>query len=221
MLKENNSLKKLDLRKCGLQPEGLEQVIKGVQVNTKLGKLMLSNNTIDKKSASSLGKSSSSAPNYPPPLHPPFRDEPCESHAVPLYTGIMLKENNSLKELDLRKCGLQPEGLEHVIKVVQVNTKLEILILSENTIDNKSASSLGKSSCIPLPCMPYPTARLKPWLPQQHFICVFYWVCGYGSDVKVHLITCLGGCTQWLYSYMCEGVMPVQCLYSKLPIDNH
>ena len=66
MLKENNSLKELELYKCGLQPEGLEQVIKFVQVNTKLEKLMLSNNTIDNKSASSLGKSSSRAPNYPP-----------------------------------------------------------------------------------------------------------------------------------------------------------
>ena len=65
----------------------------------------------------------------------------------------MLKENNSLKELDLIRCGLQPEGLEHVIKGVQVNTKLEVLQLTNNTIDNQSASSLGKSSCIPLPFM--------------------------------------------------------------------
>ena len=83
-------------------------------------------------------------------MHPPFRDEPCESPDVPLYTGIMLKENNSLKVLGLSGCGLQPEGLEQVIKGVQVNTKLEVLGLSENTIDNQSASSLGKSSCIPL-----------------------------------------------------------------------
>ena len=65
----------------------------------------------------------------------------------------MLKENNSLKELHLGECRLQPEGLEQVIKGVQVNTKLEVLRLSENTIVNKSASSLGKSSCIPLPFM--------------------------------------------------------------------
>ena len=56
MLKENNTLKKLDLQRCGLQPEGLEEVIKGVQVNTKLGTLDLSENTIDAKSASCLGK---------------------------------------------------------------------------------------------------------------------------------------------------------------------
>ena len=65
----------------------------------------------------------------------------------------MLKENNSLKKLDLSECELQPEGLEQVIKGVQVNTKLEILWLSKNTIDNQSASSLGKSSCKPLPFM--------------------------------------------------------------------
>ena len=79
--------------------------------------------------------------------------EPCESLVVPLYTGIMLKENNSLKELHLYECGLQPEGLEQVIKGVQVNTKLEVLELSGNTIDNQSASSLSKNSCIPLPFM--------------------------------------------------------------------
>ena len=47
-----------------------------------------------------------------------------------------MKENNTLKKLNLRECGLQPEGLEEVIKGVQVNTKLETLMLSENTIDH-------------------------------------------------------------------------------------
>ena len=60
----------------------------------------------------------------------------------------MLKENNTLKKLDLRVCGLQPEGLDEVIKGVQVNTKLETLVLSRNTIDNKGASCLGKNDII-------------------------------------------------------------------------
>ena len=59
---------------------------------------------------------------------------------------MMLKENNTLKELVLWKCGLQPEGLEEVIKGVQVNTKLETLRLSENIIDAKRASCLGKNT---------------------------------------------------------------------------
>ena len=62
-----------------------------------------------------------------------------------LHTGMMLNENNSLKELNLAGCGLQPEGLEEVIKGVQVNTKLETLVLLYNTIDNKRASCLGKN----------------------------------------------------------------------------
>ena len=57
----------------------------------------------------------------------------------------MLKENYSLKELDLDGCELQPEGLEEVIKGVQVNTMLKTLVLSHNTIDNKRASCLGKN----------------------------------------------------------------------------
>ena len=62
-----------------------------------------------------------------------------------LHTGMMLKENNTLKELYLWGCNLQSEGLEEVIKGVQVNTKLETLDLSVNTIDNKRASCLGKN----------------------------------------------------------------------------
>ena len=72
-------------------------------------------------------------------------NEPCQSVCVPLHTGMMLKENNTLKELYLWGCGLQPEGLEEVIKGVQVNTKLETLSLSKNSIDAKRASCLGKN----------------------------------------------------------------------------
>ena len=61
---------------------------------------------------------------------------------------MMLKGNTILKELDLRKCGLEPEGLEEVMKGVEVNTKLETLDLSENIIDNKRASCLGKNDII-------------------------------------------------------------------------
>ena len=61
---------------------------------------------------------------------------------------MMLKENNTLKELNLAACDLQPEGLEEVIKGVQVNTKLETLDLRNNTIDNKRASCLGKNDII-------------------------------------------------------------------------
>ena len=61
---------------------------------------------------------------------------------------MMLKENNTLKKLDLKGCKLQSEGLEEVIKGVQVNTILETLVLSRNTIDNKRASCLGKNDII-------------------------------------------------------------------------
>ena len=65
-----------------------------------------------------------------------------------LHTGMMLKENNTLKDLNLYACHLKPKGLEEVIKGVQVNTKLETLVLSYNTIDNKRASCLGKNDII-------------------------------------------------------------------------
>ena len=72
-------------------------------------------------------------------------NKPCQSVCV-LHTGMILKENNTLKELYLERCRLQPEGLEEVIKGVQVNTKLETLDLSHNTIYAKSASCLGKNA---------------------------------------------------------------------------
>ena len=58
---------------------------------------------------------------------------------------MMLKENNTLKKRNLWECKLQPEGLEEVIKGVQVNAMLETLYLSFITIDNKGASCLGKN----------------------------------------------------------------------------
>ena len=72
----------------------------------------------------------------------------CQSVCVSLHTGMMLKGNTTLKELDLRECKLQPEGLEEVMKGVEVNTKLETLYLEKNIIDNKRASCLGKSDII-------------------------------------------------------------------------
>ena len=44
-------------------------------------------------------------------------------------------------------CKLQPEGLVKVFKGVKVNTTLETLNLSWNTVDVMSASHLGKSTC--------------------------------------------------------------------------
>ena len=61
---------------------------------------------------------------------------------------MMLKGNITLKELELRRCGLEPEGLEEVMIGVEVNTKLEALDLSINIIDNKGASCLGKNDII-------------------------------------------------------------------------
>lgn len=56
MLSNNNTLKKLDILHCGLQPEGLKEVINGIRVNNKLETLQLSWNPIDVKSAACLGK---------------------------------------------------------------------------------------------------------------------------------------------------------------------
>ena len=77
-----------------------------------------------------------------------FTHELCQSICVPLHTGEMLKKNNTLTTLNLWDCKLLPEGWEEVFKGVQDNTKLETLNLSSNTIDDKSASCLGKNYVI-------------------------------------------------------------------------
>ena len=72
----------------------------------------------------------------------------CQSVCVSFHTGMMLKENNTLRKLNLQHCGLQPEGFEEVLKGVEVNTKFETLNLSVNIIDNKRALCLGKNDII-------------------------------------------------------------------------
>ncbi|KAL5506170.1 hypothetical protein EMCRGX_G007757 [Ephydatia muelleri] len=167
MLKKNNTLKKLNLEKCELQPEGLEEVMEGVEVNTKLETLSLSENIIDNKRASYLGmmlKGNTTLKELDLSgceLQPEGLEEVIKGFDVntKLETldlseniienksasclGMMLKENNTLKELNLQHCGLQPEGFEEVLKGVEVNTKFETLNLSVNIIDNKRALCLG------------------------------------------------------------------------------
>eukprot|EP00731_Ephydatia_muelleri_P004597 Em0002g773a len=167
MLKKNNTLKELNLYLCHLQPKGLEEVIKGVQVNTKLESLDLSRNTIDNKRASCLGmmlKENNTLKKrnlwecklQPEGLEEVIKGVQVNAMLETLYLsfitidnkgasclGMMLKENNTLKKLNLWGCNLQPEGFEEVIKGVQFNAKLETLVLSGNTIDNNRASCLA------------------------------------------------------------------------------
>ena len=114
------------------------------------------------------------------PGHPAHTTVNTSVHVSLLHTGMMLKENNTLKKLDLDGCGLQPEGLEEVIKGVQVNTKLETLVLSRNTIDNKRASCLGKNDIMQV--CPYMYERALHhisvhYLPNDDSILKAYYVC--------------------------------------------
>ena len=77
---------------------------------------------------------------------------------------MMLKENNTLKELNLRECEIQPEALKEVIKGVQVNTKLETLDLNYYTIDNETASCLGKNDIM----------QVCPYMYERALLCAYY-----------------------------------------------
>ena len=77
---------------------------------------------------------------------------------------MMLKENNILKKLDLKECDLQPEGLKEVIKGVQVNTMLETVVLRGFTIDNETASCLGKNDIM----------QVCPYMYERELLCAYY-----------------------------------------------
>ena len=76
----------------------------------------------------------------------------------------MLKENNTLKKLDFEECELQPEGLDKVIKGVQVNIMLETLDLLGYTIDDETASCLGKNEVI----------HVCPYMYERELLCAYY-----------------------------------------------
>ena len=77
---------------------------------------------------------------------------------------MMLKENNTLKKLNLDCCKLQPEGLKEVIKGVQVNTMLETVDLRGFTIDNETASCLGKNDIM----------QVCPYMYERELLCAYY-----------------------------------------------
>ena len=56
----------------------------------------------------------------------------------------MLRGNKVLTSLQLRRCGIGPEGLSELCSAVEVNTTLTELDLSLNTFDDHSLASLGK-----------------------------------------------------------------------------
>ena len=56
----------------------------------------------------------------------------------------MLRGNKVLSSLQLRNCGIGPEGLSELCSALEVNTTLTKLDLSWNMFDGHSLASLGK-----------------------------------------------------------------------------
>ena len=125
---------------------------------------------------------------------------------VSLHIGMMLKENNSLKELRLWRCVIEQEGLEDVIKGVQVNTTLETLNLSRTKIDNKIASSIGKIDIIQwgelctCTCKSISKNRIIPyWWPQ--------WIFN-----ELNIINAIKTNQQIIASFYCDTMISVRTL---------
>ncbi|KAL5506162.1 hypothetical protein EMCRGX_G007749 [Ephydatia muelleri] len=156
MLKENNTVKKLDLEGCELQPEGLEEVIKGVQVNTKLETLDLSNNTIDNKRASCLAhalkhnttlselrlRGCSLSDEAICELSGGLKwcklkklDLSCNPFGDQGAKGLadVLKDHPTLEELDVRGCEeMSDDGVQYLMDAMMSNTRVKMLTLDEN-----------------------------------------------------------------------------------------
>ena len=56
----------------------------------------------------------------------------------------MLRGNKVLTSLQLKYCGIGPEGLSELCIALEVNTTLTSLNVSQNTFDDHSLASLGK-----------------------------------------------------------------------------
>ena len=61
-------------------------------------------------------------------------------------TASALRGNTVLTELRVRDCGIDAEGISHLVQALPVNATLRVLDLSENTVGSQSAENLGKLS---------------------------------------------------------------------------
>ena len=61
-------------------------------------------------------------------------------------TVSALRGNTVLTELRVRDCGIDAEGISHLVQALPVNATLRVLDLSENTVGSQSAENLGKLS---------------------------------------------------------------------------
>ena len=75
----------------------------------------------------------------------------------------MLRGNNVLTSLQLRSCGIGPEGLSELCSALEVNTTLTVLNLSFNTFDDHSLASLGKLLIITIAVMTVSEEVVNSW----------------------------------------------------------
>eukprot|EP00731_Ephydatia_muelleri_P002875 Em0001g2875a len=168
MLRGNKVLTSLQLRRCGIEPEGFSELCSALEVNTTLTELDLSENTFDDHSLASLGKMLrgnkvlSSLKLKDCRIGPEGLPELCSALEVnTTLTEIdltystfddhslaslvkMLRGNKVLTSLQLLGCGIEPEGLSELCSALEVNTTLTEIDLTYSTFDDHSLASLGK-----------------------------------------------------------------------------
>ena len=75
----------------------------------------------------------------------------------------MLREKKVLTSLQLRRCGIGPEGLSELCSALEVNTTLTELNLTRNTLDDHSLASLGKFLIITVAVMTVSEEVVNSW----------------------------------------------------------
>eukprot|EP01028_Stygiella_incarcerata_P004572 TRINITY_DN2007_c1_g1_i1.p1 TRINITY_DN2007_c1_g1~~TRINITY_DN2007_c1_g1_i1.p1 ORF type:complete len:507 (-),score=112.39 TRINITY_DN2007_c1_g1_i1:150-1502(-) len=130
MLEKNSSLASLGLsRNEGIGNEGLLQIAEALETNTSLKKLYLGDCGIRSQDATTIGQMLGRNSSLTT-LHLSGNDEIGDDGIIPITEG--LTSNDSLKKLDICRCRISSEGCVRLGQMIEKNSSLEIICLSEN-----------------------------------------------------------------------------------------
>ena len=171
-LKCNNTLKILQLACCAITAVGAEKLSDALLVNCSLEELNVGNNCLSDTGV--IGMAKILVQNHTlKELHLPqckftekgskilFSDCLRENYSLLVldvsgnqildtctgaeYVAVALKQNQTLKRLNLNRCGLSDDGIPSLAAALEVNTTLEVLWLGWNHFTNAGLKDIGQS----------------------------------------------------------------------------
>ena len=171
-LKCNNTLKTLHLQRCDISAVGAEKLSDALLVNRSLEVLTVGDNCLSDTGVISMAKRL--VQNHTLKELYLFRCKFTEKgskvlfsdclrdyHSLLLldvagnqildtctgaeYVAVALKQNQTLKRLNLNRCGLSDDGIPSLAAALEVNTTLEVLWLGWNHFTNAGLKDIGQS----------------------------------------------------------------------------